>query len=900
MTTRPDNPILTAAREAYAAGLCVLPVAEDGTKRPDVRNWQAWTRDRPDKRQMRAWFAEQERSGLGIVCGKVSGNLECLEFDDTDVCRGFCETAAGTGLGSLLERIREGFEERSPSGGTHLFYRCDEIAGNTKLARRSKRSEEQKDGRDAVKVLAETRGEGGYVIVAPSNGRVHPTGRPYQLRSGGFASIVTISPEERHALFALAKSFDQMPSRQRSEPSTPDNGAGGDRPGDDFAARTPWAEILQPAGWRHLYDRGNTQYWQRPGKTEPGASGTVNHASSDLLYVFSSSTPFETERGYGKFSAYAVLNHGGDFVPAAKALAAQGYGKPATFGVGTDTKPADPSTVGCEALLVAHGLSALDVNIDRDVLGGRLRTLAVALQGSDRLRVALVRDALIVQLKAAKILSAAAIVDAALRIETATPDTHQGKPLLLADVDPWSDPVNGEAVLDEVVRTITRFIVLPTHGAVALALWILHTYLMDAWWISPLAVATSPTRRCGKTALLTVVTELAHRPLAASNISPAALFRAVEKYQPTLLLDEGETWLKANEELRGIVNAGHTRRTAMVIRTVGEEHDPATFSTWCPKFIALIGELPDTLMDRAIVIEMRRKTAGEHVERLRLDHLPNICDPLRRQMVRWARDHADGVTVFDPEVPTGLHDRAVDNWRPLLALSDALGGEWPTRARAAARSIAGVDLEDTLSVQLLWDVQEVFTEDVMSSAAIVAALVAMDDRPWATWSKQDKPLTTHGLARLLRQFHIVPAGSIRVGDKVQRSYRRATFEEAWARYPLQTATRNKTNIDGPELEKPDCYTNSPVTIAKTAVEPMNTRDCYGVAVENRGEEGCRPSCPADTRAGETEPSVVDDEPAGPLAATGTDGPAPEVPSNGDVEAGAEPAPVAEANEVLKL
>ncbi len=273
----------------------------------------------------------------------------------------------------------------------------------------------------------------------------------------------------------------------------------------------------------------------------------------------------------------------------------------------------------------------------------------------------------------------------------------------------------------------------------------------------------------------------------------------------------------------------------MVIRTVGDDHEPATFSTWCAKFIALIGELPDTLMDRAIVIEMRRKTAGERVERLRLDQLPDVCDPLRRQMARWAKDHAAGVAAIDPEVPTGLHDRAVDNWRPLLALSDALGGEWSTRARAAARSLAGVDLEDTLGVQLLWDIQEVFEGEEMSSASIVTALVALDDRPWATLSKQDKPLTTHGLARLLRQFHIVPGGNIRVGDKVLRSYRRATFEDSWARYPLQSATRNKSNNDGPKHEKTECYTDPSVALAKTAVEPMNTRDCYGVALGNPGE-----------------------------------------------------------------
>ena len=111
----------------------------------------------------------------------------------------------------------------------------------------------------------------------------------------------------------------------------------------------------------------------------------------------------------------------------------------------------------------------------------------------------------------------------------------------------------------------------------------------------------------------------------------------------------------------------------------------------------------------------------------------------------------------------------------------------------------------------------------------------MDDRPWATWSKQDKPLTTHGLARLLRQFHIVPAGNIRVGEKVRKSYCRSAFEDAWARYPLTTATRNKPNNDGPKPEKSNRYTDPSVAVETMAVEPMNTGDCYGVAVENQGE-----------------------------------------------------------------
>ncbi len=245
------------------------------------------------------------------------------------------------------------------------------------------------------------------------------------------------------------------------------------------------------------------------------------------------------------------------------------------------------------------------------------------------------------------------------------PKDTKGRGLKLDDPDPWPDPVSGEQLLTDLATLLMAFVVFvdPTH-ADGLALWIVHTFAMDAWWISPLAVVNSPTLRCGKSTALQLVAHLASRALPASNISPAALFRAIERYQPTLMLDEAETLLKHNEELRGLVNAGHTRKTAVVIRTVGEQHEPSVFSTWCPKFIALIGRLPATLMDRALVIPMRRKMSSEHVERLRLDRLDARCLPLRRRMVRWVADQASALREADPNVPANLDDRAADNWRP--------------------------------------------------------------------------------------------------------------------------------------------------------------------------------------------------------------------------------------------
>jgi putative DNA primase/helicase len=273
--------------------------------------------------ELKSWYANG-RQGLGAVTGSVSGNLEALEFDDLPTYQLFLAAAEAAGLSVLVNRIVAGYEEMTPGGGVHWLMRCEEIAGNTTLAARP-------DGAK-VKALIQTRGQGGYIVLAPSGGRVHPSGNAYTLRSGGFASIATVTPEERNALWSLSRSFDERPIRQdgprterRGEQRTGDN-----RPGDDFTTRTSWADILEPHGWVRIFDRGEATMYRRPGK-DWGISASTNYAGSDYLYVFSSSTPFEPERGYNKFSAYAILNHDGDFAAAARELGRQGYGKQPTI-----------------------------------------------------------------------------------------------------------------------------------------------------------------------------------------------------------------------------------------------------------------------------------------------------------------------------------------------------------------------------------------------------------------------------------------------------------------------------------------------------------------------------------------------------------------------------------------
>jgi hypothetical protein len=327
------TPVLEAALAGRAAGLCVIPPSQDGSKAP-FGPWKHYQEVRPTSDEIVGWYTNgSTRTGVGVICGRVSGGLEMLEFEGRAVEEGlhkdFLNAAKGAGLADLLGRIIGGYMERTPSGGIHLLYRCSEVEGNQKLARRPARDEElAEDPNDRVKVLIETRGEGGFVIVAPSHGQVHPSGRSWQLCQGGFADIATISPEERAELLTLARAFDRMPKPTAAKAPSgteprPDEGR---RPGDDFNAQATWSEILEPHGWAYLFTASDgNQHWRRPGKAI-GTSATVSDDGAGCLYVFSSSTPFEPETAYTRFAAYAVLNHSGDFGAAARSLVERGYG----------------------------------------------------------------------------------------------------------------------------------------------------------------------------------------------------------------------------------------------------------------------------------------------------------------------------------------------------------------------------------------------------------------------------------------------------------------------------------------------------------------------------------------------------------------------------------------------
>jgi len=426
---------------------------------------------------------------------------------------------------------------------------------------------------------------------------------------------------------------------------------------------------------------------------------------------------------------------------------------------------------------------------------------------------------------------------AAERGESADDDAGGGG-LQLPEPEPWPEPVDGAQLLGDMVAVLHRYLALPEGAAEAMSLWVLHSHCLDAAQISPRLAFTSPTKRCGKSTALSLLTYLVPRPLPVANITPAAVFRTVEAAHPTLLVDEADSFLRDNDELRGILNSGHNRALSFVVRLVGENYEPKLFLTWCPTAIALIGRLPDTLEDRAIEVKMRRRRADEKLERLRLDKTGEFST-LASKAARWAEDHLDGLRRADPDMPATLHDRAADNWRPLLAIAGSVGGGWPATARAVAVRLSGNgDSEDSsVRVQLLADIKMLFAERGVTrlpSVIIVEHLASLEARPWPEW-RHGKPITARQLARLLSAFGISP-GTVRDGNNTPKGYKLSQFADTFSRYiPSLSATPPQAAENKGYSEFPSATPRENVADKKPE-KPKETAGC-GVVADQTGVPG---------------------------------------------------------------
>ncbi len=366
-----------------------------------------------------------------------------------------------------------------------------------------------------------------------------------------------------------------------------------------------------------------------------------------------------------------------------------------------------------------------------------------------------------------------------------------------AEMDPWPDIINPAELLNDLTTTIQRFIVCTPETAHASALWIAFTWFIDVVQVAPLAVITAPEKRCGKSQLLFLMMKTTRRPLPASNITPAALFRCIDKWEPTLLIDEADAFMRENEELRGLINSGHTRDSAFCIRTVGDDHEPTSFITWGAKALAGIGHLADTLMDRAITLELRRKLPSESVDKLRHAE-PELFSTLRQKLARFADDYAETIRAARPDLPSALNDRAADNWEPLLAIADTAGKQWSSLARKAALKLSGEDEQpQSHGAELLADIQQVFELNKLTrmfTADLVEALCEDTEMSWSTYNR-GKPMTPKQLSRKLNSYG-VSSKQLRIDYGNKKGYELNQFSDVFARY----LTSNSTDCNDSEID----------------------------------------------------------------------------------------------------
>jgi hypothetical protein len=394
------------------------------------------------------------------------------------------------------------------------------------------------------------------------------------------------------------------------------------------------------------------------------------------------------------------------------------------------------------------------------------------------------------------------------------------------DVRQWQDEVDGVDLLDALTRTLHSFVIMTKHQARAVALWIMFTWCFDAAHCALKLWIKSPEKRSGKTRLVEILSYLVYRELIASGMSVAVFYRLIEmKGHPTVLMDEFDTWASENPEFRGMLNAGFDKRTALRWVCVGDDHTPTAFNLFCPQVIAGIGKIPDTVADRSLKIELKRKLKSENVAKLRRRGTAGL-EELARKCARWSADNLPDLMNAAPVMPEAINDRASDGWELLIAIADQVGGPWPQRARQAAIKLSGeysIDDEST-PTQLFHDLRIVLREheevgEQVPSLKLVGWLVAMEDRPWVEFLN-GRPLSQNMLARILRKFDVRPRSS---NDATFRWYSRAKLLELLDRWDPEPPT----SPSGPAPNGHDS-SSSPEDFKKQPSLPSPTAENLGI------------------------------------------------------------------------
>ncbi|WP_404435237.1 DUF3631 domain-containing protein [Microbacterium aerolatum] len=363
----------------------------------------------------------------------------------------------------------------------------------------------------------------------------------------------------------------------------------------------------------------------------------------------------------------------------------------------------------------------------------------------------------------------------------------------------------GAAILDETRAQIRRFVSLPAEDyEVAVTLWAAHTHLVECFDSTPRLSFQSPEPGSGKTRALEVLAKLVHDPVETMNTTTAFLARRIDASSPppTVTFDEVDALFGVRardsqaEELRGILNAGH-RRGAKYSRaaTRGKEVVLEEFSAFAPVALAGLGEIPDTIRTRAVVVPMRRRARGETVEPYRERQNGGELEATADRLAAWARTATKRIGDPWPEMPEGITDRPADVWEPLIAVADAAGGAWPDLARDAAVAIVrdATDRPASLGIRLLADVRRVLAReehgDRIRSTELLHELIGLEDAPWSDLGGKGA-IDSRYLGRTFDAYKIAPAKPIRFGGSVgvAKGWQRSDFADAWARYLPEPVT----------------------------------------------------------------------------------------------------------------
>jgi putative DNA primase/helicase len=401
-------------------------------------------------------------------------------------------------------------------------------------------------------------------------------------------------------------------------------------------------------------------------------------------------------------------------------------------------------------------------------------------------------------------------------------------------VEPWAESVNGDALLTALRAHIKTYVVLPNkHAEIVLPLWILHTWVFDCFDITPYLVISSPTRRCGKSLLMTLLNWLCRRAKKNDSMSKAAIYRSAEVERPTLVLDETSWVMDLKDERQGILCGGFERLGHVELCDgEGANITVKRFSTYCPKAFGIIGKLTATLMDRSIEIPMQRKLK-EDVARLRRRDSPQHAE-LRQKCLRWADDNMVKLAAIVPALPAGLNDRAFDIWEPLLAIAECAGGDWLKVAAEAAVALSGGDsATEEKGVELLRDIKAVFDASdrpAITTKTLIAKLCADEERPWATYGSGVRAITDRQLGNLLSGFGIT-SDTVHPNEtgepKKAKGYRQVRCEDAFSRY-LTAPMDPEARIKGAEACK------------RTSADETGTSSDFFIRAESslHGSEKC--------------------------------------------------------------